>query len=91
MNPKDSDVVFRIARADWIAASPPQKATIFWINQTDLKPSHRCDAYAFVDDSVGPSMNASEWDRSYWIRQWGFSRSDQPKGVVVVSLPYVIV
>jgi hypothetical protein len=90
MNPDDSDVVFRVARADWVGAQPAQKAIVFWINQTDMKLSYRCDSYAFVDDAIGLSMDASEWGRSYWIRQWGFSRNEEAKGVAVIMLPYVI-
>jgi hypothetical protein len=28
----------------------------------------------------------SEWDRAYWIRQYGFSRRDVQKGIAVLEL-----
>lgn len=90
MNPRDSDVVFRVARSDWASASSTQKSVLLWVNGTDLKPTYKCDAYAFVDDATGPSLDDSEWDRSHWIRQFGFSRGDVPRGVAVINLPYLI-
>lgn len=90
MNPRDSDIVIRVARSDWATATNAQKTAVFWVNDTDLEPEFKCDAYAFVDDSSGPQLDDSEGDRGYWIRQYGFSRGDIPKGVAVVVLPYLV-
>lgn len=92
LNPDDVDFAARIEEAEWRAADANQKSAVRWLNVTDLKPDHRCDAYAFVEfdqNSVAVS-GGWEWDRAYWLRQFGFSRSDGKKGLAVLKLPFII-
>lgn len=91
-NPEDVDLAARVEEADWRAADLRQRSVIRWVNTTDLKPAYRCDAYAFVEHAPGGPLTRGEWewDRAYWLRQFGFSRRDEPKGVAVIRLPFVI-
>ncbi len=92
LNPDDVDFAARIEEANWRGADIRQKSMIRWINTTDLKPDYRCDAYAFVERAPGAAPGGNwEWDRAYWLRQFGFSREDKPKGLAVLKLPFVII
>jgi hypothetical protein len=92
LNPEDIDLACCVEEGHWRAATIQQKSAMLWINKTDLKPKYRCDAYSFVDCAPsGPaSRGAWQWDRAYWLRQFGFNRKDEPKGVAVLQLPFII-
>lgn len=89
INPQDVDLVFRIARSDWSSASAVSKANFTTLLNSNLKELYSCDCYFFPDESTGPAHDDSEWTRAYWIRQFGFSRSQEPKGMAVINIPYV--
>jgi hypothetical protein len=86
VDPNDSDVVLRL---DWTfieAASSGQLAALRWIN-SDLVETHRCDIYQFVEyPEDHPSFWVGEYLHAYWMRQWGFDRHDNLKGIAVVEL-----
>ena len=43
-----------------------------------------------VKNEAGTELEAvGEWCRSYWIRQFGFTRSDEMKGMYLVRTPLV--
>jgi hypothetical protein len=87
IDPLDSDILV-VLKSDFLAAATPaQKATIAWLN-TDLKPSHLCHSQLFLDCPVGhPEHSESRWWHAYWLRQFGFSRKDEPKGIVLIKTP----
>jgi hypothetical protein len=85
-DPADSDVVLRLDSDFVDRVSADQWAVLDWLN-TDLKTSHRCDFYLFVRYPEGhPSFWLGEYLAAYWMRQWGFSRSDEMKGIAVIEL-----
>lgn len=91
LNPQDVDFVARVHGRDFDGAALSQKSVLRWINQTDLKSTNSCDCYAFVEYHQGhPLGESGEWDKAYWLRQFGFSRSDTPKGIPVISLPAMV-
>lgn len=92
LNPEDVDFAVRVEESNWRAADIKQKSTIKWVNETDLKPQYHCDSYAFVELSPASSIVRGdwEWDRSLWLRQFGFSRTDERKGLAVLKLPFII-
>lgn len=93
INPKDVDFAARIEEAEWRAANIRQKSIIRWIIETNLLDEYRCDSYAFVEfppGSPGARHGEWEWDRAYWLRQFGFSRADERKGLAVLRLPFLI-
>jgi hypothetical protein len=86
--PDDSDLVVRVTGWDFALASPEQEAVVNWLNDADLKPGYFCDSYCFVEyESSHPLAGVGEWCRAYWIRQFGFSRETEMKGLAVVKLP----
>jgi hypothetical protein len=86
--PDDSDVVVRVTGAEEAAATPEQSAIMDWINDNDLKTQYFCDAYCFVEYEKSHPLGAvGEWCRAYWIRQFGFSRDDEMKGLALITLP----
>jgi hypothetical protein len=87
INPDDVDVVLRIGAGLYVDGLPEQRESIDWIN-SNLKESHRCDSYILMEypytDQLYPE---GELDRSYWHRQFGFSRDLEYKGIAVIKLP----
>jgi hypothetical protein len=52
-----------------------------------LKASLHCDSYVWREyPSNHLAYNESQWDRAYWIRQFGFSRGDDYKGILVLAI-----
>jgi len=83
--PDDSDVVVCI-KSEFLANMTREQQTYisdFQRNRKGFKDKFYCDLYFYIDHSHA----TSEWLRSYWIRQFGFSRNDDMKGIVVVSTP----
>jgi hypothetical protein len=86
-DPEDCDVVARIAHGAWTGASEEQHRLLAALVRRDLKPRFRCDFYCFVEYEKGHILEAEgEWMRAYWLRQFGFSRSDRPKGLAVIQI-----
>lgn len=86
--PDDSDIVIRVTGSAEAAASDEQIAVVEWINATDLKTPFLCHAFAFVEYENGhPLSGVGEWCRAYWIRQFGFSRENEMKGLARIDLP----
>lgn len=86
IDPQDVDVVLRIDGTWYDQASPNQRDTIDWLS-TDLKPAHHCDAYFFCQYPDGdPLYWHGEYMYSYWMRQWGFDRKENEKGIAVIVL-----
>ena len=85
-DPADSDVVLRLSSDFVDHASETQLAVLDWIN-THLKASHLCDCYQFIRYPVGhPSFWLGEYLSAYWMKQWGFGRGDEMKGIAVIEL-----
>ena len=51
-----------------------------------LKETHNCDGYLWIDFPEG-HPNHEHSQRSYWARQFGFSRGKDAKGIAVIMLP----
>lgn len=85
-NPNDSDVVVKVHAAFFENGTIAQQDAIQRI-ATDLKTSHKCDCYVlFHYDPGDPRANESEWMNAYWIRQFGFSRGNEMKGMALYSI-----
>lgn len=84
IDPRDSDVVLAADnRYVDIGCTLLQGKTLDWIS-SNLKAKHLCDSYVFFNYPKGHAYEAvGEWMRAYWIKQFGFSRSEQPKGIAV--------
>ncbi len=89
IDPEDVDLTLRLKSEFVDSSSPEQQEIINWFNAAEgLKQPYHCHSFAWVDYPEGhPAYWGSEWDRAYWIRQWGVSRGGVRKGIAVVKLP----
>jgi hypothetical protein len=87
INPADVDICLRIQAHLYENGSPQQQQAIDWLNG-DLKQSHHCDSYVFMEYPQGhQSYWIGQYLYAYWMKQWGFSRQNAMKGIAVVLLP----
>lgn len=87
IDPKDVDVVVAIdGDAMYDNGTPEQRTAIDWVI-ANQKATLKCNSYVLMEYPVGHWLHVEgEWNYSYWHKQWGFTREDDPKGIVVVSL-----
>ena len=86
INPKDVDVLLKVDGALYNSGTPEQRNVIDWVIDNQ-KLTLNCDSYVLFDYPVGDPLHTdSQWWYSYWHKQWGFSREDDPKGIVVLTL-----
>ncbi len=88
-NPEDVDFVLCVRASVYDEGTEAVREALEWIKD-DLKSLHKCDSHLFFvyerDDSV---YEVGEKSRRYWLKQFGESRKDEPKGIAVVTLPSV--
>lgn len=89
IDPEDVDLTLRLTCEFVEGCSVAQQEMIAWFNQAEvLKQPYHCHSFAWVDFPHGhPLYWEGEWDRAFWIRQWGFSQRNVRKGIAVVELP----
>ena len=91
LNPRDVDILVCVKSVDLARATEEQKRTLTWVSETNLVPSHRCDTYVLFEYPSGHYLEREgEWNKAYWLRQFGFSRQNEPKGLAVLSLPFLV-
>lgn len=92
LNPEDSDVAVQVVGEAYNAAMPAQQAVVRWASSTNLVPTHKCDCYPFTVYAEGHDLyQRGQWHRAYWLAKFGFDRQEQPKGLAVIKLPFVII
>lgn len=86
IDPDDVDVVLRMDGTAYDAAPQTVKDAIDWLS-TDLVPQYNCHTFVLM---VWPQNHANHWigeyAYAYWMKQWGFSRTDAVKGMAVIQL-----
>lgn len=90
IDPDDVDYLLHVG-SDIYDLEPAKQIVIDWASAPDLKDSHSCDAYKWIEYRAGhPLYSQSEQERKEWTVWYGVSRSKKDrKGIVVVSLPVV--
>ena len=85
IEPDDSDVVVCIKEDFLKTATREQNIWLreFQKNRKGFKDKFYCDLYIHVEYDHA----TSEWMRAYWVRQYGFSRNNEMKGIVVITTP----
>lgn len=87
VDPEDMDLVLRMDGCFADHCEPDQQAIIEWV-QSDLHDSHHCHSFVIVQwPKNHPDYWRGEYAYAYWMKQWGFSREDNPKGIAVIELP----
>jgi hypothetical protein len=86
IDPKDVDVVLHSPAQVYNNGSPEYRDTVDWIN-SNLKAALMCDSYVlFHYPANDPLYEEGKWWYSYWHVKWGFSRGEDPKGIVLIDL-----
>ncbi len=87
VNPEDVDIVLCTQGEVYDNATDKQRNVIDTVACVNLKPPLRCDSYVFFEY---PESHPLYWEgqfmRAYWMKQYGFSRGEDFKGVAVVEL-----
>lgn len=92
INPDDSDVAIRIRGEEYDVAPLPQRLAFANFVKADHKLSYRCDLYAFPEYDKGHPLYAyGQWRRAYWLNKFGHDRAEFPKGLAVLTIPFVMV
>lgn len=87
IEPEDSDIVVRITGDAASKLTIAQEEVLEWLNE-DLKPDFLCDSYTCIEyEPTHKLAGIGQWMRAYWIKQYGFSRSSDMKGIAVVTTP----
>lgn len=87
IDPDDVDVTLRLMSDAYGKMTVEQKSAISSFVDESTKRNFRCHSFVYVEYPPGhPLYWEGEWRKSYWIRQWGFSRANEMKGIALVSL-----
>ena len=87
IDPEDVDVVLQAPARVREHATQPQIDLIEKIEKHGFKPDHYCHTFIFYKwEQDDPLYWFGEWTRAYWIRQFGFSRGSDFKGLAVVEV-----
>lgn len=81
-NPDDVDFLLEMSEAERLAMDPEANRVFEWFAQSKLQPSHKLDNYYLVRSDAPEA----EYLYAYWLRQFGFSRAQEMKGIVVIDL-----
>jgi hypothetical protein len=87
LNPDDVDLILVLEVEEFRNFTAEQKAFFQWFSMTSLRDRFRCDNYGMVRDAAHPE---NEWTLAYWLRQFGFSRGNEMKGLAVIRLPFLV-
>ena len=87
IDPDDVDLVVALTSTFIEAATPSQTTTIEWI-YSNLYDTYKCHSFTFTTYPEGhPYYLDGVWNHDFWMTQWGFDRSNNPKGIAVLPLP----
>ena len=86
MNPEDVDLVLLITAEFYENGTEEQRKTVDWLN-SNLKDLYSCHSYLLMEWPKGHSQYwIGQYYHSYWMKQFGFSRGDEMKGIAVIAL-----
>lgn len=85
-NPSDSDIVVKVDATIIDNGTNEQKATLNWVG-SNLKNDYLCDSYLLpIYPDGDPQYVLNDYQIAYWLRQFGFSRGVEYKGIAVVQI-----
>jgi hypothetical protein len=91
IEPNDVDIVLALHLSEYESCEPEPKLFIDSLGAVNLKPQFGCHAFVWILFPVDhPMYWDGIWDQVYWMKQWGFARSNQRKGIAVISLTTII-
>ena len=89
LDPEDADVVFSVRAELYDSGTASQRQILDALNDVDLKPSYHTHSFVYYEYPAGHFLHESVGARArrYWIRQFGFSRRMEVKGMPVITIP----
>jgi hypothetical protein len=87
LNPDDADIALVISTAVLNGMTGAQRSFFDNFRTTSFYDQYKIDNYGIALDQASA---ASHWLYAYWLRQFGFSRSEEMKGILRVSVPFVV-
>lgn len=87
LNPDDVDLILVLDSEEFGRFTPEQRTFFQWFSSTSLYDRFRCDNYGMVRDAA---RSENEWTLAYWLRQFGWSRGNEMKGLAVIRLPFLV-
>jgi hypothetical protein len=88
LNPDDVDISMNISAQVYFGMPANQRAFFDGFRNNSLYASHRVDNYGLIIDESRPE---GIWLLAWWLRQFGFSRADEMKGIAEIQIPFVVV
>ncbi len=86
IDPNDIDILLYISNDFYENAGKEQKEIINWVNR-NLRNSHKCHSYvSVIRQKDDPQYWLGQYMHAYWMRQFGFDRENQMKGIAVIEL-----
>ena len=93
IEPRDVDFALRVDMSFLERMTPLQIDFLNWLGNDDtqirdqIKHDYLCDSYVFCElPQTHPGYPGQDM-RQYWLTQFGFDRSRNPKGIAVLSIP----
>lgn len=87
LNPDDADIAFVVSAQTLLNMSFEQRVFFDWFQKEHLYDRYKLDNYGLVLDRADAR---GEWLYAYWVRQFGFSRQNQMKGIASLSVPFLV-
>lgn len=88
LDPDDSDIAVKFFGPEVDSATQEQIDVLNWAASPSPKLDYKCHCFPFPEFPEGHDLyDVGQWRRAYWLRQFGFSRQDEPKGLAVINLP----
>lgn len=90
IDPQDSDTVVCVEHTYLEQGTDEQKELLKYLldKRDELKRDHLVDCYVHFEYPKGHDQETvSEWMRAYWIKQFGFSRGENLKGIARITTP----
>lgn len=88
LNPDDVDILLAITIDEYRSMDEKQKDFFDWFRANSLYEQYKCDNYGVL---IGAQIAEAEYMYAYWLKQFGFSRGDQMKGLAVITVPFLVV
>lgn len=89
IEPDDVDVLVTL-NAECANGTSQQQQIIAKVNAKGFNMPVQCDSYLLFQYPKGhPLYWTAKYMRAYWLRQFGFSRGNQLKGIAVIRTPIV--
>jgi hypothetical protein len=86
IDPEDADLVLRCPADFYENSTQKQRGIVDWLS-SNLRNTYLCDSYCFMEWPKGhQNYWVGEYMYSYWMKQFGFSRVSEMKGIAVVAL-----